>query len=66
MSYDEALATAEKVLTDGASLPDLLELRDHLRALAHDSVLAARIEDRIARILEREGGGRLDSNDEAV
>ena len=50
MSYDEALETAEKVLTHGASVEELLEMRDHLRALAPDSVLAARIEERIVAL----------------
>jgi hypothetical protein len=51
MAYDEALATAEKVLTEGASLDELVRTRNDLRAIAPDSTLAARLEERIADLL---------------
>ncbi len=63
MQYEEALSTAGKVLADKASLADLVQVRNDLRALAPDSRLAELIEERITRILKDLAESRLVSDD---
>jgi hypothetical protein len=49
MRFAEALASAERHLTAGATLSELKDVRDDLRALARDSDLATLVDRRIAR-----------------
>ncbi len=63
MQYEEALATAGRVLTDEASLTDLVQVRNDLRALASDSRLVDLIEEKITRILKDQAESRLVSDD---
>lgn len=56
MNFSEALRTAERNLTQGATLTELRELAHDLRALTPDSLLADLVEIRIQVIEGRWDG----------
>lgn len=56
MDFSEALRTAERNLTQGATLTELRELARDLRALTPDSLLADLVEIRIQVIEGRWDG----------